>query len=116
MPASTESHDVRTRPLRRRARGGPTDPSHDADLRRGDHAHRRLARRRLGAGRWPFLLAIYAIPIGQAILEKRAATKSVLLDLFRQAPTREHLRQFEDDLDKASYRQGLYAAAHAGAC
>ena len=50
----------------------------------------------------PFLLLVYAIPIGQIIRDRRAGDESVLLDLFRHAPTRENIRQFEDELDKAS--------------
>jgi len=82
-------------------RGGPTDPSHDADLRRG--ILRTTITRPIA---WtlvlPFLLVVYAIPIGQIIRDRRAGEDSVLLDLFRHAPTRENLRQFEDELDKAS--------------
>jgi hypothetical protein len=82
-------------------RGGPTDPSHDADLRRGIL---RTAVSRPVA--WSlvlvFLGAIYAIPIFQLVHDRRAGDESVLLDLFRRAPTRENIRQFEDELDKAS--------------
>jgi hypothetical protein len=82
-------------------RGGPTDPSHDADLRRGI-LRTTISRRVAWALVLPFLLLVYAIPVGQIIRDKRAGDESVLLDLFRRAPTRENLRQFEDDLDKAS--------------
>jgi hypothetical protein len=82
-------------------RGGPTDPSHDADLRRGI-LRTTISRRVAWALVLPFLLLVYAIPVGQIIRDKRAGDESMLLDLFRRAPTRENLRQFEDDLDKAS--------------
>jgi len=82
-------------------RGGPTDPSHDENLRRGilfTDVTRPVAAVLVVA----FLLVIYAIPIGQAIRDKVAGDESVLLDLFRRAPTRENIKQFEDDLNKAS--------------
>jgi hypothetical protein len=82
-------------------RGGPTDPSHDADLRRGI-LRTTISRRVAWALVLPFLLLMYAIPIGQIIRDRRAGDESVLLELFRRAPTRENIRQFEDDLDKAS--------------
>ena len=82
-------------------RGGPTDPSHDEDLRRGI-LRTVVTRRTAWALALPFLLLVYAIPIGQIIRDRRAGDESVLLDLFRHAPTRENIRQFEDELDKAS--------------
>src|SRR5207344_1759404 len=82
-------------------RGGPTDPSHDADLRRGI-LRTTISRRVAWALVLPFLLLVYALPVGQIIRDKRAGDESVLLDLFRHAPTRENIRQFEEDLDKAS--------------
>jgi alginate O-acetyltransferase complex protein AlgJ len=82
-------------------RGGPTDPSHDEDLRRGI-LRTAVTRRTAWVMVLPFLLAVYAIPIGQIIHDRRAGDESVLLDLFRHAPTRENIRQFEDELDKAS--------------
>src|SRR6185369_8591532 len=82
-------------------RGGPTDPSHDEDLRRGI-LRTAVTRRTAWAVVLPFLLLVYAIPIGQIIRDRRAGDESVLLDLFRHAPTRENIRQFEDELDKAS--------------
>ena len=82
-------------------RGGPTDPSHDEDLRRGI-LRTAVTRRTAWALALPFLLLVYAIPIGQIIRDRRAGDESVLLDLFRHAPTRENIRQFEDELDKAS--------------
>lgn len=82
-------------------RGGPTDPSHDFELRRGI-LHTRISRPVAWALVVAFLLALYAIPIVQAVHDKRAGDESVLMDLFRHAPTRESLRAFEDELDKSS--------------
>jgi hypothetical protein len=82
-------------------RGGPTDPSHDLELRRGI-LHTRISRPLAWALVIPFLLAIYAIPIAQVVHDRRAGDESVLMDLFRHAPTRESLRAFEDELDKSS--------------
>lgn len=82
-------------------RGGPTDPSHDEQLRKGilpTDITRPVAALLVGT----FLLVIYAIPIGQAIRDKVAGDDSVLLDLFRHRPNRENIKQFEDDLNKAS--------------
>ena len=87
-------------PVRAR-RGGPTDPSHDEDLRRGilrTDVSRPVATFLAAA----FLALIYAVPIGQAIRDKVVGDDSVLLDLFRHAPTKENIKEFEDELDKAS--------------
>jgi hypothetical protein len=43
------------------------------------------------------------VPIVQAVLEKKREEDSVLPDLFRRKPTRQNLKRFEDDLEKASY-------------
>jgi SGNH hydrolase-like domain, acetyltransferase AlgX len=82
--------------------GGPTDPSHDENLRRGIIAtdvSRGLA--------WLltllFLAAIYAIPLAQAYLEKREGEESSLADLVRRSPTAENLRQLEKGIEDASY-------------
>ncbi len=82
-------------------RGGPTDPSHDLELRRGI-LHTRISRPVAWALVIPFLLGLYAIPVAQYVHDKRAGDESVLMDLFRHAPTRESLRAFEDELDKSS--------------
>jgi hypothetical protein len=87
-------------------RGGPTDPSHDEDLRRGI-LRTAVTRRTAWALVLPFLLVVYAIPVGQIIRDRRAGDESVLLDLFRHAPTRENIRQFEEELDKASTAREL---------
>ena len=71
-------------------RGGPTDPSHDEDLRRGI-LRTAVTRRTAWALVLPFLLLVFAIPIGQIIRDRRAGDESVLLDLFRHAPTRENI-------------------------
>jgi hypothetical protein len=82
--------------------GGPTDPSHDARLRRGiidTHVSRPVA--------WSlaivFLLFIYGIPLSQALQEKLADDDSSLLPVFQRAPTKENLRAFEKELEEASY-------------
>jgi hypothetical protein len=82
--------------------GGPTDPSHDEELRRGvlRTAVTRPIAALLAA---PFLLAIAALPVSQAILEKVKGDESVLPDLWKGVPTRESLKQLEDDLGNASY-------------
>src|SRR5205823_5041821 len=40
---------------------------------------------------------------GQAVVEKLRGEDSPLVDLFRHAPTREYLRQFEKTIEDASY-------------
>lgn len=50
-----------------------------------------------------FLLGIYAIPLAQVALEHARGEDSVLPDLFKQAPTQESLRQFEESLEQTSY-------------
>lgn len=82
-------------------RGGPTDPSHDFELRRGI-LHTQISRPLSWALIIPFLLTIAAIPLAQVVHDRRAGDESVLMDLFRHAPTRESLRTFEDELDKSS--------------
>ncbi len=83
-------------------RGGPTDPSHDAQLRRGILQTYVSRSNAIGSTLF-FLLFIYAVPLSQAVLEKSRGDDIVLLDLFRHVPTKARLRQFEDDLDQASY-------------
>jgi hypothetical protein len=83
-------------------RGGPTDPSHDIELRRGiirTAVRRPVARAMVGA----FLLVIYGVPLAQALLEKKNDEPSMLLDVFQRAPTKESFKQYEEDLDNASY-------------
>jgi alginate O-acetyltransferase complex protein AlgJ len=87
-------------------RGGPTDPSHDESLRRGI-LHTDVARPVAVVLACAFLLVIYAVPIAQAIRDKVNGDPPVLLDLFQHAPTRDNLRQLEDDLDKASTAREL---------
>ena len=89
-------------PPRAEEHAGPTDPSHDARLRRGiiDTDVSRAAAVSITVG---FLLLIYGIPVSQAVLEKVKGDESILLDVFRHAPTRERLHQFEDDLTQGSY-------------
>ena len=81
--------------------GGPTDPSHDAKLRRGileTDVARPIA---LGLSAL-FLLLIYGIPLGQIAFEKVNDDDSSLLGLFERAPTRENLRLFEKEIEQAS--------------
>lgn len=82
-------------------RGGPTDPSHDENLRRGI-LHTDISRPMAAVLVAAFLLVIYTVPIGQAVRDKLAGDESVLLDLFRHAPNKANIKQFEEDLDKAS--------------
>jgi len=86
--------------------GGPTDPSHDEQLRRGIIFTdvRRLVAWLLCA---LFLSAIYGVPLSQAYLERRAGDDSPLLDLFRRKPSVENLRQFEKDIEQASYAKAF---------
>jgi hypothetical protein len=82
--------------------GGPTDPSHDARLRRGiidTHISRPVALSLTIV----FLLFIYGIPLSQALQEKLADDESSLLPVFQRAPTKENLREFEKELEGASY-------------
>lgn len=85
-----------------RGRGGPTDPAHDALLRRGV-LHTRVSRRTAAGLCALFLLMIYGVPIAQGVLEWRADDPSSLTPLFERAPSRENLAQFEHDLEEASY-------------
>jgi hypothetical protein len=49
-----------------------------------------------------FLLAIGVIPLVQAWLEKSRDETPFVVELFRHAPTRERLREFEEELEKTS--------------
>jgi alginate O-acetyltransferase complex protein AlgJ len=88
--------------LDHRARGGPTDPSHDADLRRGI-LHTRLGRPLATALCLLFLIGIWVVPIAQVVLQKVRGEDAVEPELFRRAPTRANLKQWEEDLEKANY-------------
>ena len=83
-------------------RGGPTDPSHDENLRRGI-----IATDVTRGAAWLlsllFLAAIYAVPLAQAYLEHREDEESPLVDLLRRPPTAENLRQVEKGIEDASY-------------
>lgn len=83
-------------------RGGPTDPSHDERLRRGilETDIRREVAALLVAG---FVLLIFAVPIGQFVLERVRDEDSALGELFHELPTKEHLARLESDLEKTSY-------------
>lgn len=86
--------------------GGPTDPSHDELLRRG------ILRTDIGrVMAWLlsglFLLLIFGVPLSQAYLEHRAGDDSPLVDLLRHKPSVENLRQFEKDIEQASYAKAF---------
>src|SRR6188768_221482 len=83
-------------------RGGPTDPSHDENLRRGIIATD-VSRGVAWLLSLLFLAAIYAVPLAQAYLEKREDEESPLADLWRRPPTAENLRQLEKGIEDASY-------------
>lgn len=82
--------------------GGPTDPSHDAKLRRGI-IETRVSRVAAVAIAAFFLALIGVVPVGEAVLEKANGDDSPLVEIFRHAPTAERLRRFEDDIEQASY-------------
>lgn len=84
------------------SRGGPTDPSHDEDLRRGIIATD-VSRGVAWLLSLLFLAAIYAVPLAQAYLEKREDEESPLADLVRRPPTAENLRLLEKGIEDASY-------------
>jgi alginate O-acetyltransferase complex protein AlgJ len=86
----------------RASRGGPTDPSHDENLRRGI-IHTEISRPVAALLVAVFLLGIYAIPVTQAVIEKREGDDILIAQVFKHAPTRARLKQFEDDLEQASY-------------
>jgi hypothetical protein len=50
-----------------------------------------------------FVALIAAVPAAQALLEHLAEEDSSLAALFEHAPTQEHLRQLEQDIEQASY-------------
>lgn len=83
-------------------RGGTTDPAHDERLRRGILATD-VSRPVAWLLTLLFLCAIYALPLSQAYLEKREGEESSLAELFKRAPTAEHLRQVEKGIEEASY-------------
>lgn len=82
--------------------GGPTDPSHDENLRRGI-IHTEISRGVAWLLSAAFVGAIVGVPLSQVYLEHRAGDDSPLFDLFRRKPSVENLRQFEKDIDQASY-------------
>lgn len=83
-------------------RGGPTDPSHDVELRRGilrTEVSPLMARILLAS----FLLLIYGVPIAQAVIEKQNDEENMLFDIFRHLPTKERCERYEQDLENMSY-------------
>lgn len=101
MSTSTAAAPVAAKSPEKPRRGGPTDPSHDENLRRGI-LHTDVSRPVAAVLVATFLLIIYAVPIGQAVRDQVVGEDSVLPELFRRVPTRESLRQFEDELQDAS--------------
>jgi alginate O-acetyltransferase complex protein AlgJ len=89
-------------PIAPPVRGGPTDPSHDAELRRGI-IHTAVSRRVALGLVAAFLLVIYGVPISQGVMEKLDGEPSMLLRVFKRAPTRQNLKNYESDLEKLSY-------------
>jgi alginate O-acetyltransferase complex protein AlgJ len=83
-------------------RGGPTDPVHDEELRRGI-IHTRIDRGTALGLVAAFLLIIVAAPLTDVLLDLSDEQEPVLMGLFRRAPTRENLKQLEDDLDSNSH-------------
>src|SRR6187402_449811 len=83
-------------------RGGPTDPGHDEQLRRGIIATD-ITRPAAWLLTLLFLAAIYALPLAQAYLEKHEGEDSSLAELFKRAPTADNLRQVEKGIEDASY-------------
>jgi hypothetical protein len=82
-------------------RGGPTDPVHDEELRRGI-IHTQISRGTAWALLSTFLLIITAVPVAQIVVDKLNDDPIVLLDLFRRPLNRENLKQLEQDLDSNS--------------
>ncbi|HET8937448.1 MAG TPA: hypothetical protein VFN67_28590 [Polyangiales bacterium] len=87
-------------------RGGPTDPVHDARLRRGI-LDTHVARPTAAGLVFGFLALIAGVPITQAVQEALAEDESSLAALFEHAPTEENLRQVENDIEQASYAKEL---------
>ena len=83
-------------------RGGPTDPAHDEQLRRGIIATE-ITRPTAWLLTLLFLAAIYLVPLSQAYLEKREDEESSVAELFKRAPTAGNLRQVEKGIEDASY-------------
>ena len=83
-------------------RGGPTDPSHDEELRRGI-IRTRIRRPTAWFLTLFFLGLIYAVPLSQMILDHINEEESVILDLFAGMPDKDSLRQLEEDLENVSY-------------
>jgi hypothetical protein len=86
--------------------GDATDPALDRDLRRGI-LHTEVMRPVAWALVGSFLLAIFALPLSQLYLERRAEEESPLLDLFRRVPSAANLKQVEHDLEEASYAKAF---------
>jgi hypothetical protein len=86
--------------------GGPTDPSHDEQLRRGI-IHTEVQRGVAWSLVVLFLSLIGIVPLSQAYLEHREGEESPFLDLFRRRPSAESLRQLEKDIEQGSYAKSF---------
>jgi alginate O-acetyltransferase complex protein AlgJ len=106
MQSELPTVSVETRFLPSTQRGGPTDPSHDERLKRGI-IDTDVSRAVSGAMTVLFLFLLYSVPVGQVVLEKARGDDVTVFDLFRHLPTKERLRQFEDDLEQASRAKEL---------
>lgn len=82
--------------------GGPTDPSHDELLRRGEIATQ-VSRPMAWLLSGLFLAALFAVPLSQAYIEHTEEEESPLVDLFHRTPTAENLRQVEKGVEDAAY-------------
>ena len=97
-----DSRSISFGPELHATRGGPTDPAHDERLRRGiiDTNVKPSTAFALVVA---FLLAIYAVPLSQVVMERLEHEPSSLRGLVTRTPTSEHLRDFEKELEEASY-------------
>jgi alginate O-acetyltransferase complex protein AlgJ len=55
-----------------------------------------------------FVLFVYGVPLAQAVLERVKGDDSPLPALFKRAPTKENLRQFEKDVESSSYAKDYF--------
>lgn len=87
-------------------RGGPKDPSHDEALRKGilfTEVSRSVATVMVAV----FLSCLFAVPLGQLVLESVRDETSALVGLFRELPTKENLARLEEEIEQASYAKSF---------
>lgn len=82
--------------------GAPSDARSAAQLRRGE-LETRVSRGVALLLTAAFVLLVGGVPIAQAVLERVQDEPSSLAGLFERAPSSENLRQFEHELEQASY-------------